>query len=137
MDIELIPATLNRYVYHVSNPRFRAAIMEQGLLPIVGEQRCFEWEDNNSKVIFLTNATEVDHLFQSGYDDDVWRVDTKGLSCDKCFVDPNFRIDKHVVLYIDNIAPERLKLVYEGNPNNYEEDRTNVNIKWYNRCIKI
>jgi hypothetical protein len=104
---------VNRYLYHVSNPKYRNKINKYGLKPKIGEQRTGELSD--VKAIFATNTDDKKWWFDSTYDDDVWRIDTK-KSNNRWYTDKNFDTDvynPHVVTFTD-IPKDAISLIYKG-----------------------
>ncbi len=65
--IEVIPG---KYIYHQSNPNFRKAIAEQGLIPKGKSETWLSTTPIDGKVIFATNSENEEDWFNSGYDDD-------------------------------------------------------------------
>ena len=57
-------------LYHTSNPKFRDEILKHGLIPQVGEQRCFAYQNDTTPYTFLSEEP-----WDSTFDDDVYVVD--------------------------------------------------------------
>jgi hypothetical protein len=113
----------SKFVYHKSNPVWRKNILKTGLLVSVGD--CYKtYSENFSKeecipAIFATDSENKDEWFESTWDDDVWRINTKIADVtwfkDKHFENmrhPEFKYN-HIVTFED-IKPEALKLIYKG-----------------------
>lgn len=100
---------LNKYVYHVSNPKFRNSIKNLGLLLKCGEQQCFEY--SNNKLLFATNSGKQKDWFDSCFDDDVWRIESKFIK--KYEKDRNYINKKHIVIF-NKIPKNAIKLIYKG-----------------------
>ena len=133
-DLKLVSVKPNQFIYHVSNPRFRESILKNGLIPQVGEQRYDDW-GNDIKAIFCTNATKVKHIWDSTYDDDIWKIDTVGL-LNKWYLDSNFKYGKDFhILTFEPIPVQNLTLVYEGSDKN-EWDRNKEDLKRYKGIFK-
>lgn len=106
---------LNKYVYHVSNPKFRKSIKKLGLLISSGEQRC-SYYLNNKPLLFATNSNKKNEWFDSCFNDDVWRIDAKYIR--RWEMDKNYKNKKHIVIF-NSIPKNGIKLIYKGtgNPN--------------------
>jgi len=110
----------SKFVYHKSPPLVRDSILKSGLLVSVGD--CYKtYSENFSKeecvpAIFATDSENKDEWFESTWDDDVWRINTK-IADVKWFKDNHFDYknykNNHVVTFED-IKPEALKLIYKG-----------------------
>ena len=110
----------SKFVYHKSPPLVRDSILKSGLLVSVGD--CYKtYSENFSKeecvpAIFATDSENKDEWFESTWDDDVWRINTKIANVtwfkDKHFDYKNYK-NNHVVTFED-IKPEALKLIYKG-----------------------
>ena len=109
----LIPVEANRYVYHTSNPMFRDAIAKQGLIPKGKSDAWLSDTKINGKVIFAVNSDDKNNWWQSGYDDDIYRIDTTNLK-NLWYVDPNFNITNSRIITFEPIPAKNLKLIYEG-----------------------
>ena len=118
---EYIPS---KFVYHKSPPNVRNNILKSGLLVSVGD--CYRTYSENFTeeecvpAIFATDSENKDEWFESTWDDDVWRINTKIANVtwfkDKHFENmrhPEFSNYKHIVTFED-IEPEALKLIYKG-----------------------
>ena len=103
----------NRFVYHKSNPYFRELISKQGLLPKGKSDAWLTTTKIDAEVIFATNSDKPEDWFDSPYDDDIYRIDTKDLS-NKWFKDPNFDSkSKHMVTF-EKIPVSSIELIYKG-----------------------
>jgi hypothetical protein len=109
----LIEIKPNRWIYHTSNPIFRKRILKEGLVP---KGRSESWlSDTNieGRVIFAVNSNDRDYLWNSTYDDDIYKIDTSGLD-NKWYHDPNFDSDGIHIITFDPIPLKSIKLVYGG-----------------------
>lgn len=111
----LIETKPGKYVYHVSNPKFRELILKQGLIPRGKSESWLEDTEIIGKVIFATNTPDKKEWFDSTFDDDVYEIDTTSLS-NKWFFDPNFnwqKINYHIITF-ENIPANTIKLIKQG-----------------------
>lgn len=103
-----------KYVYHISNPIHRKQIEKLGLIP---KEKSDTWLSDtpiNKPCIFATNDNNKNSWFDSGYDDDVYRIDTT-LIKNKWFKDPNFEWgDYPHIITFENIPKNAIKLIYIG-----------------------
>lgn len=106
---EVIP---NRYVYHTSNPHFRDKIAKEGLIPKGKSESWLSDTKIGGKVIFVVNSND-EYVWDSTYDDDVYRIDTNGLG-NKWYNDPNFGRDGIHLVTFDSIPVSAIELVYSG-----------------------
>lgn len=102
----------SRYIYHTSNPIFRDRIKIEGLIPKGRSENWLLGTDINKNVIFLVNDNEKGYVWDSTYDDDIYRIDTKGLN-KKFYQDPNFE-DKIHLIFFDKIPVNNIELIYKG-----------------------
>ena len=106
-------AKTNQYVYHASAPVFRDKIAKEGLLPQRGEQ----WLSDTAvegKAIFATNSDDKKDWFDSGYDDDVYQIDTTKID-NKWYSDPNFAHSDHKHIFTFKEIPlSAIKLFHKG-----------------------
>jgi len=110
----------NKFVYHKSPPQVRDNVSKEGLLVSVGD--CYKtYSENFSKedcipAIFATDSDNEDEWFESTWDDDVWRINTK-IADVEWFKDKHFEYEgsknNHIVTFQD-IKPEAIKLIYKG-----------------------
>lgn len=120
--------SLNRYVYHTSNPRNRKSIDKQGLRP----RRGVQWLADtplSGKAIFATNSENRDDWFDSTYDDDVWRIDITKCQEVRWDWDPNFiggHKQYHHVYTKQTIPRHALKLIKKGTGKDLEDSDENV-----------
>lgn len=115
----LIEAFPGRYVYHTSNPIFRDSISREGLVP---KGKSEAWLSNtkiSGKVIFAVDSERQEAAWDSGYDDDIYRVDTAGLS-NRWYYDPNFGEASDRIVTFDPIPKDRVELVHSGTGKAYE-----------------
>ncbi len=112
---------VSRYLYHTSPPVFRDLISKEGLIPQRGEQWLSD-TDIDGEAVFATDGPDREDLFNSGWDDDVWRIDTQGLA-NRWYRDPNFlewSDSRHRVTF-EPIPAEALQLVYAGSGDSLDE----------------
>jgi hypothetical protein len=120
-NVKLQPITPNRFVYHKSNPIFRDSISKQGIIP---KGKSDAWLSNtpiSGKVIFATNSDNEKDWFDSMYDDDVYRIDTRKIN-NIWYIDPNFQIqnyNKHIITF-DKIPVSAITLLYKGTGDSIE-----------------
>lgn len=118
----LIEAFPGRYVFHTSNPIFRDSISREGLVP---KGKSEAWLSNtkiDGKAIFAVDSERQEAAWESGYDDDIYRVDTAGLS-NRWYYDPNFGEGSDRIVTFDPIPKDRLELVHTGTGKAYESAR--------------
>ncbi len=110
----------SKFVYHKSPPQVRDSVFKSGLLSSVGD--CYKtYSENFSKeecvpAIFATDSENKDEWFESTWDDDVWRINTK-IANVTWFKDNHFDYKDYKNNYIvtfEDIKPEALKLIYKG-----------------------
>ena len=105
---------LHRYLYHVSNPKFRGAIALEGLVPQSKSEAWLSDTPIEGEALFVTNS-EDPKLYDSTYDDDIYRIDTKVLESIKWQPDPNFGTDQDVYLYtVQSIPLTAIEIIYKG-----------------------
>ena len=90
-------------MYHTSNPIFRDSILKHGLLPKIGEQRCF-----GNELLPPTIFLSLLEPFNSCYDDDVYEVD---IDKEKLLID-NAMSDAYYTL--EAIDVSLIKLIHLG-----------------------
>lgn len=88
-------------LYHTANPIDRQSIREKGIVPSVGEQRCFEYQDDLTPYIFLAREQ-----WDSTWDDDIWEVEV-----DENLLSPDRNYEEWFTTIIPILSP---KLIYEG-----------------------
>jgi hypothetical protein len=106
----------NKYVYHKSNPIFRDEISSMGLIPKGKSEAWLSDTNIKGKVIFATNSDNEKDWFDSTYDDDIYKIDTK-LIKNKWYQDPNFYCESNNCKYIITYEPipkSAIKLIYKG-----------------------
>jgi hypothetical protein len=112
----LRPVQVGKYLLHVSNPLFRESIAKIGLLPKEKSETWLSDTKINGRVIFATNSPDENDAFDSTWDDDLYTIDTQGLS-NKWFADPNFEYmgdeNKHIITF-DPIPASAIKLIRKG-----------------------
>ena len=102
----------NRYVYHTSNPIYRESIAREGLVPKGRSESWLSTTRIEGKVIFAVNSNEEDYIWNSTYDDDIYRIDTSSLD-NKWYQDPNFSDGIHMVTR-EAIPKQALELIHRG-----------------------
>lgn len=110
--------TPGKFVVHKSNPIFRKQIKKQGLTTQVGECYQIKAGDNVKckPAIFATDSLNKEDMFDDGYDDDTWIIDTEcaGVTWyrDAHFVEGG-DFDYHIVTF-ENIPLNCIKLIHKG-----------------------
>ena len=106
----------NKFVVHQSNRMWRKNIKLTGLQVSVGE--CYQMHvggDTECKpAIFATNSLNKEDMFDDGYDDDIWLIDTE-CSGVQWYWDSHFEHGDypHIVTF-ENISPDCIKLIHKG-----------------------
>ncbi len=106
---------VNNKIYHRSNPIFRSAISNKGLVP---KGKSENWLSNTKikgKVIFATNSYLEQEWFDHGYDDDIYEIDTTNIN-NSWYLDPNFNFyadNKHIITF-QPIPCHAIKLIHQG-----------------------
>ena len=108
----LVEVTPNKYVYHTSNPFFRDKISKEGLLPKGKSETWLSDTKIDGEVIFAVNSNKEKYVWDSTYDDDIYRIDTTKLN-NKWYNDPNFNDGLHLITF-DKIPLNAIKLIYKG-----------------------
>ncbi len=103
---------VDNIVYHQSNPHFRNDISKQGLIPKGKSETWLSDTKINGKVIFASNSQNKDNWFDSGYDDDIYSIDTTKLS-NEWYLDPNFDNNNYIITF-QPIPLNAIKLIYKG-----------------------
>jgi hypothetical protein len=80
-----------------------------------------EWYTECQPAIFATDSMNKEDMFDSGYNDDIWLIDTE---CAKVtwYRDAHFEggdYEHHIVTFED-ISPDCLKLIHEGTGKSYQ-----------------
>ena len=114
--------TPNKFVVHQSSPIWRKNIKLTGLQTSVGE--CYENHAMNlygekytecRPAIFATDSVNKDDMFDDGYDDDIWLIDTECAGV-TWYKDAHFEggdYEHHIVTF-ENISPNCIKLIHKG-----------------------
>jgi len=108
--IEILP---NKYVYHTSNPIFRDKISEEGLIPKGKSESWLSDTEIEGEVIFAVNSSQDKYMWNSTYDDDIYKIDTTNLK-NKWYQDPNFESDGLHIITFDKIPLDAIKIIYKG-----------------------
>lgn len=105
---------VNQFVYHSSSPGNRKYIKKEGLIPLVGDCYLEHAGSDCEPAVFATNSDNENYWFDSGYDEDVWEIDTKLIPHVKWYADRHFDGDYEHIVTFHEIPPGALKLIYEG-----------------------
>lgn len=108
--VEIVP---NRWVYHTSNPIFRDKISQEGLVPKDKSEAWLSDTKIDGKVIFAVNSNKDNYVWDSTYDDDIYKIDTTKLN-NKWYNDPNFDSDGIHIITFDKIPLNAIKMIYKG-----------------------
>lgn len=109
----LEPVEVLEYVYHTSNPKFRDNISREGLVPQGRSEAWLTDTKIEGKVIFCVNSENKEDWWDSTYDDDIYRIDTKNLN-NSWYVDPNFDLEDLRIITFEKIPKEAIELIYKG-----------------------
>lgn len=111
---------LNKYInndiielYHVSNPIFREKIIEEGLIPQIGESYKLHYEEISNKELEPLLFFCFENTYCSTYNDDRYKIT---LTLEE-FNELDFEIDYEVsgAIYTKNkIEIENISLIYKG-----------------------
>lgn len=112
-NTHLVQVAPNRYLYHTSNPIFRDTISREGLVPKGKGESWLSDTDIDGEVIFAVNSDDKGDWWDSTYDDDIYRIDTSGLS-NTWYVDPNFDLEDKRVITFEKIPPASIELIHKG-----------------------
>ena len=117
---KLIPVEVNEFVYHSSIPSFRDKISKEGLVPKSKSETWLSDTPIEGAVIFATNSDNKNDWFESGYNDDVYEIDTSNLK-NTWFLDPNFGVEnnQHVITF-EPIPLNAIKLKHTGTGESYD-----------------
>ena len=130
-DLEGGKEKLNKYLYHAASNFNRERIEKNGIVPHRGEQWLSDTKIEGNAV-FATNSDNPEDWFDSTYDDDVWRIDTRKIPDVKWFIDPNFgKTHKHI--YTKSAIPRSaIELIKKGTGEDLLETRNIKNEKYAN-----
>jgi len=126
VNTKLVRITPNRYLYHTSNPIFRNKILEVGLITKGRSETWLSDTKIDGEVIFAVNSDDKDDWWDSTYDDDIYRIDTKNLK-NQWYNDPNFDEEDKRVITFENIPKNNIKLIYKGDGKSLDEDVNDTN----------
>lgn len=108
-------------IYHTSAPIFRNDIKKNGLIPKGKSESWLSDTEIKGEVIFAINSSDKSDSWESGYDDDIYEIDTKQLD-NKWYLDPNFgSTENNRIITFEPIPKSAIKLVYEGSGESYWE----------------
>ena len=133
----LVEVTPNKYVYHTSNPFFRDKISKEGLLPKGKSETWLSDTKIDGEVIFAVNSDKKKDWWDSGYDDDLYRIDTTIIK-NKWYYDPNFvtgiyatdKPDK--IITFEPIPLNAIELIHKGSGDNLDDLKTS-----YRKIVKL
>lgn len=112
----------NKYLYHTSSPRNRKSILNNGLLPMYGD--ITGYYHPIGEYIFLVPAETIKDLFDTNYDDDIWRINLQGLT-NTFYIDTVY---KHDAVYTEERIPiSNIDLIYKGKGYEYGEKEYEYN----------
>ena len=112
---------LNKTIYHTGNPMFRESILKQGLIPKGESESWLSDTPIEGEVIFAINSSNIADAWNSGYDDDIYEIDTTQLN-NQWYLDPNFGTDENNrIITFEPIPLSAIKLVYEGSGESLDE----------------
>tara|TARA_S200002703_G_scaffold119198_2_gene104949 strand:+ start:480 stop:884 length:405 start_codon:yes stop_codon:yes gene_type:complete len=114
----LVEVKPNRYLYHTSNPMFRDKISKEGLVPQGKSDSWLSDTNIDGNVIFAVNSDDKEDWWDSSYDDDIYRIDTRNLK-NKWYRDPNYvsgiyKSNYPAIITFDKIPTRALKLIRKG-----------------------
>lgn len=105
---------LHRYIYHVSNPKFRDTIAIEGLVPQPKSEAWLSDTPIKGNALFVSNSGKQDE-YDSTYDDDIYRIDTNLIPDVVWQPDPNFGTEQDVFLYtVHSIPLTAIEIIYKG-----------------------
>jgi hypothetical protein len=119
-NTHLIEVKPNEYVYHTSNPLCRDDISREGLIP---QGMSGAWLSNtkiDGEVIFAVNSDNKESWWESTWDDDIYRINTKNLN-NKWYCDPNFDLDDKRIITFESIPLNSIELIYKGTGEELED----------------
>jgi hypothetical protein len=109
----------NKYLYHTSNPTFRAKIAKEGLIPKGKGEAWLSDTVIDGEVIFAVNSDNKRDWWYSTYDDDIYRIDTTGLK-NIWYCDPNFDLKDMRIITFERIPVRYIKLIHKGSGDSLE-----------------
>jgi hypothetical protein len=109
--------TPNKFVVHQSSPVWRENIKLIGLQTSVGD--CYQnhvgGDVECQPAIFATDSLKKEDMFDDGYDDDIWLINTEcaGVTWyrDAHFEDGDYA---HHIVTFENIPTKCIKLIHKG-----------------------
>ena len=114
--------TPNKFVIHQSNPIWRENIKLTGLQASVGE--CYQLhvgtDEECQPAIFATDSLNKEDMFNNGYDDDIWLINTKCAGV-TWYRDIHFEggdYEHHIVTF-ENIPTNCIELIHKGTGKSY------------------
>lgn len=133
----LIEVKPKKYIYHTSNPIFRDKISKEGLTPQGKSEAWLSDTKIDGEVIFAINNDSLEDVWDSGYDDDLYKIDTTNLK-NKWYRDPNFVTgiytsdESDAIITFEPIPLNSIELIYKGSGENLDDLKTN-----YHKMIKL
>lgn len=133
----LIEVKPKKYIYHTSAPIFRDRISKEGLIPQGKSESWLSDTKIDGEVIFAINSGSLKDVWESGYDDDLYKIDTNNIK-NKWYKDPNFvtgiyASDKSdAIITFEPIPLNSIELIYKGSGENLDDLETN-----YHKMIKL
>lgn len=119
----LLPISVWRFVFHMSNPFYRDNIMAKWLIPKGKSDSWLSDTNIEGKVIFLSNNDNPENWFDSWYNDDIYKIDTLWLD-NAWYKDPNFSDHQDSETYIITFEPipyTNIELIYKWDGENTDD----------------
>jgi hypothetical protein len=113
---------VNKTIYHTGNPMFRESILKQGLIPQGKSESWLSDTPIEGEVIFAVNSSDIADAWQSGYDDDIYEIETTQLN-NQWYFDPNFASyeDNDRIITFEPIPSSAIKLIHQGSGEEYKK----------------
>jgi len=127
--VKLQTVKLNQYIYHIGNPVYRKRIAKNGIEPYRGSQ-WLESTPIKGNAVFATNSDNSEDWFETGFDDDVWRIDARKISGVAWYEDPNFDTGSKHMYTKETIPACAVELFRKGTGKNIEGlDNPEITVK--------
>lgn len=97
-------------LYHKSNPAYRDSILENGLIPSIGNS--YREMGGIVPKVFAYNSNDP-NLYDSTWDDDIYEIDVSNLEQD-FFIDSLYENDTRYLCTLLPIPATALILIYQG-----------------------